>query len=220
MTTTQAELNAFLEDMHHSDVVRGMFMVFDALLQGFTLSENYNYLLDKKTKEESLSVVSKVASLSNGIFHLAKYQDSDDIWFIVGHIHEGQMTSGYNLEEITDLVVDEYYHPCGEFGDEDADNEYLGGGMYEDPTIFVTKWQNHITPSLEDIAKLKPVLIKICNTLQHHEEFLLEFGDNYGFTGLAAHKLENDDYTDENLETLFKVFIERINQDVIPKLDV
>lgn len=81
--------------MHHSDVVRGIFMVFDAFLNGFAISEKYSFTRDEETKKLNAEVVEKIASFSNGIFHLVKGKGEDELWFIVGHIHEGLTELGY-----------------------------------------------------------------------------------------------------------------------------
>lgn len=225
MHPNKNELIGFIEELHHADMVRGLFMVFDNLLNGFSVSNirryvhDHHYLEDGEVKGKALLIktVSKIASLSEGMFHLVKHEDSDDVWFIVGQIHTGITSFGYNLNDIVDVALSEFYNVDGEFGEREFGESFEEDFEYSG--IFVTNWNRHITPSLEDPQRLQRVLIKISQTLQEHSDFLLEMADSYDFTGLAANDLPNDDYTDKNLEIVFKAFINRINLDILPLLE-
>lgn len=213
MSTSQVELKMFLDEMYRSDVARGMFMVFDALFHGFTISENRTFARNEDSKEIHSEVVSKVITLSNGIFNLVRYRGADEIWFIVGDIHQGFNEYGYDLESIVDIAIDLNYNPDVFFDESDDDDEFVN------PSIFVTQWQEHIAPCLDNPKKLKEVLKKISATLLHQGDFLIDFGDSHGFTGMAADELLGDDYTDKNFEIIFKVFVKNINENLIPQLE-
>lgn len=223
MTKTNAadfsEVLEFIEDMYHADVIHGLFMVFDGLLNGFTIAENHKYLRDENFKETGISVSSKVAMFSQGMFHLVKFQGNDEIWFIVGEIHTNLLEYGYDLEMLTEIAIDTYDYSESVEEFIEADGDELSNFLGCSASILVANWNEFIIPCLDKPEILRGVLIKICRTLQLHSEFLLAYGDENGFNGLAADLLENDEYSDKNLELLFKAFIKRVNQDIIPKLD-
>src|SRR5690606_11580594 len=102
MNTSNREIMAFLQELTDSDVARGLFMVFDSFLNGFSLTENHSYLQMRGTNTLELKSTSKVASFSNGILHLVRYKGHDEIWFIVGHIHNSLEDLGFNLAEIVE----------------------------------------------------------------------------------------------------------------------
>lgn len=212
MTTNNLELRNFLNEMHHSDMVRGMFMVLDNVLRGFTLSESNNFSRNDTTQEITLNVSSKVASFSGGMFHLAKYDGNDTVYFIVGNIiNDIDTTTGYVIEDLIDFLLDDYDmmqdHPW-----DDEDEPVTDG-------VVIFGW-NEILDCLNDNELLKSYLVKISEAICKHESFLLQYGDMYGFLGLGEGVLDNDDYTDNNFELLFGAFVKFVDSNIIPKLNI
>lgn len=206
------KLTENLKQLYHSEKVLGMFLVFDAVLQGFSISGNYEYTQDEETNELGTYLASKVVTLSAGMFHLIKFKDREEVWFVTGFLDQ-YPNSGYTQHTIATLTIDEYYDPDRLSFADDEDDVFV-------ESILVTEWHQHIAPCLNDPKKLNKVLQKISITLQQHEDFLLEYADSCDFNGLAAEQqIEGEMLTDQNFEILFKAFIERINKDVLPKLE-
>lgn len=209
---SEKELRNFLNEMHHSDMVRGLFMVFDNVLKGCTISESNFFSRDDETQEIKMNVRLKIASISGGMFHIAKYKGNDEIYFIVGNILDETDTSkGYALEDLIDFVLEDNYYIERDFGD-DFDDEVINDGV----SIF--NW-NKIVDCLKSEKLLQDSLKKISNTICSHQSFLLEYGDSNGYVGLGVDVLESDDYTDKNLELLFGEFVRFIDKNIAPKLN-
>lgn len=214
MTMNNLELRNFLNEMHHSDMVRGMFMVLDNVLRGVTVSESNNFSRNDTTQEITLNVSSKVASFSGGMFHLAKYDGNDTVYFIVGNIiNDIDTSTGYVIENLIDFLLEDYNmmedYLCE---DEDEDEPVTDG-------VVVFRW-NEIVACLNDKQLLRSYLIKISQAICKHQSFLLEYGDMYGFLGLGEGVLDNDDYTDNNFELLFGAFVKFVDSNIIPKLNI
>ena len=209
---SEKELRNFLNEMHDSDMVRGLFMVFDNVLKGCTISESNFFSRDDETQEIKMNVGLKVASISSGMFHIAKYNGNDEIYFIVGNIlGETDTSTGYTLENLIDFVLEDNYYVEMDF-DDDFDDEVINDGV----SIF--NW-NKIVDCLKSEKLLQDSLKKISNTICSHQSFLLEYGDANGYVGLGADVLESGDYTDKNLELLFGEFVRFIDKNIVPKLN-
>ena len=212
MSVNQAELRSFLEEMHHSDMVRGTFMVFDNVLRGFTMSEINHFSRNTATKDIITNVKLKTASISGGMVHLAKYNGADETYLIVGNIiNQINTSTGYVLGDLIDFVLDENYFIEKDFG-EDFDGEVISEG------VAIFNWTK-IVACLKNEKLLQSSLIKISETLCKHQSFLLEYGNVNGFLGLGEGVLENDHYTDKNLELLFGEFIRFVDKNIAPKLN-
>lgn len=212
VSVNELGLKNFLNEMHHSDMVRGMFMVFDNVLRGFTMSESNYFSRNDTTKEIVMNVSLKVASISGGMFHLAKYNGNDETYFIVGNIiNEIDTRTGYVLENLIDFVLEDNYLIEENFG-EDFDDEVITEG------IAIFNW-NKIVACLKDEKLLQCSLVKISATICKHQSFLLEYGNANNFLCLGEGVLENDEYTDKNLELLFGEFIRFIDTNIAPKLN-
>ena len=94
----------------------------------------------------------------------------------------------------------------------DFDGEVISEG------VAIFNWTK-IVACLKNEKLLQSSLIKISETLCKHQSFLLEYGNVNGFLGLGEGVLENDHYTDKNLELLFGEFIRFVDKNIAPKLN-
>lgn len=187
------------------DVVRGLFIVFDTIHSGFAVSEHYSFYKDKDGKE-GRTFNAKIASLSNGIFNLGKFNHLDDIILVVGDLRNDEVV-GSDLFTSMDIARDQASDGSGS------------------ETLFVATW-TEVLDCLKCENSLKNMLSEIAKALLKNEYFLEDFKNLYSYYGIevdGVEVLDSDEskpLTDEKLEILFKSFIKRTNELAIPMIDV
>lgn len=217
MDVNELELRGLLNEMLYNDIVIGMFMVFDNVMNGFTISENNEFLTDNETGELRANINSRIISMSGGIFHLFRHKnDNNKTFLIVGNLLNIFDTDTHlDVKEAIQIVLDFHYSYYEDdkqyYKTDDDENSSIG--------IAVFDWED-VNKSLKNKKHLKSILTKISRMICRHEDFLVNFGNDNGFVGLGSNVLENDDYTDGNLELLFAEFIKFINRNILPRIEI
>lgn len=194
--TTQAELNAFIQEMTDSDFMCG---ILDHLLaHNFSICESY---------DPDGQVYSRSAILMNGLAHLTHHKNTDFI-LCIGKLPIANEAETINWPSLYDTITELY----GEGLDEwqmTGENDEL---VYTDFTIL--SWQSLV----DAIASGKrPDLYHILNVFMklftRYTDYFLEYSD---ITMMC--NFEGGVITDKTLENAFIHFVNFVQERVIPKL--
>lgn len=203
MNELPKEVTDLIEQINAAEIITGMFLTFDNLMMGFGINDNYEYCMDDDSGVVAPVIVSKVASVFGGVFHLVKFKNDDDVYFTIG-INDSTATGHTFALTALDAYSDEIET------------------LYDD-TYLTLSWQNHVVPCLNDLEKLRETLTHVADRLQMDQDFLMYFADDHYFQGLVEHTLgvtfkEDEFLSEESFEAHFRAFIQRVNSDILPKL--
>lgn len=194
--TTQAELNAFIQEMTDSDFICA---VLDHLIShNFSICESY---------DPDGQVYSRSAILMNGLAHLTHHKNKDFI-LCLGKLPTVNQAEIINLPSLYDTITELYGAGLDEWQMTGEDDELV----YTDFTVL--SWQSLVDAAASGKRPdLYPILNVFMKLFTRYTDYFLEYSD---ITMMC--NFEGDVITDKTLENAFISFVNFVQERVIPKL--